>query len=433
MFKRPSDKKILWLLGVIGFISLLIGGLMLLNDGWPLAAESTLLNAPLRYPYATQTTAVTPILALEQEIAFYQERLTHDPNSGLNLAALAGAYFNMAKLSGGMNWYLLAEQAAHRSLASLPFNNEGAMLVLAQIASDKHRFNDALTWVDAILKQQPGHEDARALQVTVLLAQGEYAQANRQSAELAAQLPTSSVLFLHALSLVALGEEQKALDAFERALGLEEPGDAQTSAWMRTLLGRFYTHRGHADVAQMLFEEALRIVPHYPLALIQLAELHAQQNQFAEAQDAYEQVLRITQSNKSAQLFDHSVFRGLARLKAAQGDAASADAWWTKAETVLREHVDLSFGHRRELAQLLLERGQPQDVDEALALMKEEIEIRRDADTLATYAWALSEAGQWREAHTVMEELLAKGTQDPRYQERMEQIAQNLKDNAADS
>src|SRR5437016_11857426 len=48
--------------------------------------------------------------ALQREIEFYQARLTYDPNSGLNLAALAGAYLRMARATGDLRWYLIAEQ-----------------------------------------------------------------------------------------------------------------------------------------------------------------------------------------------------------------------------------------------------------------------------------------------------------------------------------
>ncbi len=50
--------------------------------------------------------------ALQREIEFYQARLTYDPNSGLNLASLASAYLRMARVTGDLSWYLLAEQAA---------------------------------------------------------------------------------------------------------------------------------------------------------------------------------------------------------------------------------------------------------------------------------------------------------------------------------
>ncbi|MGQ0569534.1 MAG: hypothetical protein ACT4P5_08405, partial [Armatimonadota bacterium] len=43
--------------------------------------------------------------ALEQEIAFYQERVRRDPQGGLDLASLAGTYLGMARATGDLSWY----------------------------------------------------------------------------------------------------------------------------------------------------------------------------------------------------------------------------------------------------------------------------------------------------------------------------------------
>ncbi|WP_445241027.1 hypothetical protein [Microcoleus vaginatus] len=47
--------------------------------------------------------------AIQQEIAFYQQRLAVDSRSGLNRAALAGSYLKMARATGEGGWFLLAE------------------------------------------------------------------------------------------------------------------------------------------------------------------------------------------------------------------------------------------------------------------------------------------------------------------------------------
>ena len=58
--------------------------------------------------------------ALEAEMAFYQTRIIRTPGRGLDLAALSGTYLRMAKATGDLKWFLLAEQTAKRSLESLP-------------------------------------------------------------------------------------------------------------------------------------------------------------------------------------------------------------------------------------------------------------------------------------------------------------------------
>jgi tetratricopeptide (TPR) repeat protein len=110
----------------------------------------------------------------------------------------------------------------------------------------------------------------------------------------------------------------------------------------------------------------------------------------------------------------------MARVKALSGDQAGAKEWRDKAEARLREDLS-SFGHQRELARLLLERGSSKDVAEALALMQMEVRVspkndryasRRDAETLDTLAWALSLSGRWQEARAAMQEALRSGIRD---------------------
>jgi hypothetical protein len=73
----------------------------------------------------------------------------------------------------------LAEQAAQRSIADLPFDNKGGLLVLARIAEAKHDFATALR-----LAKQVGSDnvDAIALQVTSHLAMGKVSKANAAAA-----------------------------------------------------------------------------------------------------------------------------------------------------------------------------------------------------------------------------------------------------------
>jgi tetratricopeptide (TPR) repeat protein len=128
-------------------------------------------------------------------------------------------------------------------------------------------------------------------------------------------------------------------------------------------------------------------------------------------------------------VFDRIVFRGMARVKDLQGDAIESRRLRDKAEARLRqEQVSGSggFGHRRDLASLLLEKGRSQDVAQALALMQEEVKIRRDAVTLDTLAWALSAAGEWQKADRVMAEIRRSGIRDAGMFYRAGAIARTL-------
>jgi tetratricopeptide (TPR) repeat protein len=370
---------------------------------------------------------------VQNEIAFYQKRVSTNPQSGLDSASLARAYLKMARATGQTSWYLLAEQAAKRSLSNLSVNNNGAVLVLARVAQASHDFAQAMRLSNQVLKSQPGNEDALAIIVTSNLAMGKLQAAKETADKLVDRVPTQGSLTLQALVQVAQGQDKEAIQNFKYALAAEEAGETGSSAWTRTLLGQFYYKRGQLELARELYQEALRILPKYPLTLVHLAELETRQGNYADAENYYNQVL--TYSPSSSTIFDHVVLRGKARIKQLQGKEKEATAILNQAETLLSQqtasgHGNGSFGHRRELARLLLERvsdcqwrcplgnrssqkeARSKDVNEALSLMQAEVNIRRDAQTLETLAWALSISGRFQEAQKVIQEALKLGTRE---------------------
>ncbi|BAY07659.1 tetratricopeptide repeat protein [Calothrix sp. NIES-2098] len=377
---------------------------------------SAKLAAPYGYPFSPSLPGTDDRRAnLEAEITFYQEKVRQNPQSGLNLASLAQSYLKMAKATGESNWYLLAEQAAKRSLSNLPFNNHSAAIVLARVAQARHDFTEAIRLSQQVLKLQPRNDNALAILVTSNLAMGKLSEAKIAADALVNKIPTQSSLTLQALVLTAQGKDEAAIDTFKLALSVEEPGEIGSSASTRVLLGQFYYKHGQLELAEQLYQEALRILPRYPLALLHLAELETRKGNYQKAASLYAQVLPNNQ--KTSTIFDHAVLRGQARIKQLQGDTLAASNLLNQAETLLRQenaagHTNGSFGHRRELARLLLDKNRPQDIAEALSLMQAEVSIRRDAQTLDTLAWALFRSGRVKEAQEIIQEAVRLGTQD---------------------
>ncbi len=406
--QQPKSVKPLWLL-LIPTVLVTISTLLYFRP-------SAKLAAPYGYRFSTSLPGTDDRRAnLQAEITFYQEKVRQNPQSGLNLASLAQAYLKMAKATGESNWYLLAEQAAKRSLSSLPFNNHGAVIVLARVAQARHDFAEAIRLSQQVLKLQPRNDNALAILVTSNLAMGKLAVAKTAADALVNKIPTQSNLTLQALVLAAQGQDKAAIDTFKLALSVEEAGEIGSSASTRVLLGQLYYKHGQLDLAAQLYQEALRILPRYPLALLHLAELETRQGNYQTAANLYAQVLPNQQ--KTSTTFDHAVLRGQARIKQLQGDTLAASILLNQAETLLRQenitaHNNGSFGHRRELARLLLDKNHPEDVAEALSLMQAEVSIRRDAQTLDTLAWALLRAGKLKEAQAIIQEAVRLGTQD---------------------
>lgn len=374
-----------YIAGFLGLGLLSLGVLPLGQSAWPQGDYKYAFSASLERQSER---------TLEQSISFYQGRIQQNPTDGLDQAALANLYIQMARATRLESWYLLAEKSAQQSLANLPYSNDGAVLALAQIAEAQHDFTTAIQLAESI-----ANPDALGLVVTAKLALGEVEAAVDLADALVEQYPSLGSLTLRGLAYTAQGKDDQALADFQRAIAAEEPGNPAGSAQTRVFLGRFFAQRGDHDIAQALYREALHIAPGYPLAHLQLAELATVQAQYRSARYHYREVGGPT------------ALHGLARVQALQGRAAS-DAW-AAAETELRRNVEgNSLGHRRDLAHLLLERGAPDDVQEALALMKTEAAQRRDAKTLDLLAWALVEAGQLPAAQQAIGEALEQGVRN---------------------
>lgn len=402
-------------------------GIACLGLGGSLAIASlvapTFAPQPYAYPFPTQTTT-TSTQDLRREVAFYQQRIQLRPTEGLDRAALAHTYFKLAKATGDTNWFLLAQQTAQASLQRLPYSNAGASLVLARVAEAQHNFPRAIDLARQVLATQPQQAEATSILVSAYLAQGHVAKAQATLTPLVQTNPNLATHLQQALVHAAGGWDPQAIQSFRRALAAEEAGEAGSSARLRTLFGQFYLERGQLDRAEQLFQAALRILPQYPPALLGTAELATRRKQYDLAQRHYAQVYAHP---SLASVHDHLAIGGLATMYARQGQITQAQATWQRAEKLLRTHSDLhTFGHQRELAQILLARGQERDLPEALRLMEQESRGRRDAKTLETLAWALTRNGRHQQAQVVINEAIASGIRYAPLHQRAATIAQAL-------
>jgi tetratricopeptide (TPR) repeat protein len=388
------------------------------------ALSSPRINPVWQYPF--QRPEVGKITKnIQREIAFHQQRIQQQPTDGLERASLAQSYLKMARATGESSWYLLAQQTAQQSLDRLPINNYGATLVLAKVAAAKHEFTQTLS----LLKQVPPQAESLSLSTSTYLALGNVTKARQTVDILVQRMPTLNNLTLKALVEVSQGQDAAALRDFQAAIAAEEPEEAGSSAWVRTLLGRFYYKRGQLQQAEELYRSALQILPKYPPALLNTAELSVRRWQADPTQTKYQQQAielydRFFLTNQqNPTVYDHIALRGLARVQRLQGKIPQANQTWERAVSRLRS--DLSgFGHRRELAQLLLEWGQRADRAEALALMQAELKIRQDPETWDTVASVYVQMGQLEAAQKAIEVALKSGIRDPGLFDRAAVIAQ---------
>lgn len=347
------------------------------------------------FPYAYPFHEVRSGTNLENEIAFYKKRLTQNPESAPDRTSLASAYLKKARMSSENKWYVLAGDEALKSLASQPVYNSQAKLVLAQVAEARHDFKKAIQIADDVLQTGRGVESALAVKTTSYIGMGKLNQAEKSAALLLSQSPSASSHALYAQAMIAQNKDKKAVEELHDALGYEQPGEKFTSAWIRTLLGQIYARKGEAEKAEKLYRESLRILPDNLMAMASLAELKMSLKHYGEAGTLYERAFAV--SGQPSYLYF------LSRVKTMQGSAPDAEYYQKRAERLMRKEIKHGcFGHRSLLARLLLDRGKTKDMKEALSLMKKEIFLRCDKQTLQVYSLALSRAGDFQRAQNIM-------------------------------
>jgi|SRR6185295_17155579 len=376
--------------------------------GWPdsSGSEERSRVAPYRYPLATAADS-------DADLAFLQERVARSPE-GLDLAALAGACLKKARKTGQLRWIEEAEAAARRSLQALPVCNPGATLALAHAAQMKHDFAGSIALCAEVLRDRPRDSRALSLKATALLALGRLDEAILAADALLDRAPISEHLALRAVILAARGEEREAIHDFRKAVALEEPGDAEGSAWLRAMWARLAMQRGRTDEAEDLLRESLRVRPYLPLALGLTGDLELDRGSFDGADRAYASAYQGSG--------DPVFLARRARVKQRRGDAAGAEELHSAAEKALRE----SSGHRLQLAQLLLDKATPEAAREAWSIAESEAAARRNAETLETLARAGVATDRLREARAAVREALRSGVLDARLHELAADIETRL-------
>ncbi len=396
-------------LGIVGALACAAAAALAVGDG---DGEVLSRLAPYRLPLGAPADIGSEIAALEANVS-------RDPTAALDRAALASLYLKKAKAVNDPAAYGASHDMARKSLELLPHDNPGAKMTLAGIAEARHDFPEARRLACEVLKDRPGHPEALALLVTAGLGVGAWDEALRAAEELSDWLPTMGSWTLLALALEARGRDFEASHAFHAAISAEDLGESEGSAWARALLARHFMRRGRMAEARDLLNEALRIVPVHPKALGLLAELEARQGRTQAAERLYTRAFQKTR--------DPHFLIDLAVTLAGRGDAAGADARFAEAESLLRQEIAAGeFGHRGELTHMLLHRGRPEDLPEALVLANEEARRRRDLETLENLAWALSRAGRWLEARAVVREAIASGARRPELYSRAAEVERAL-------
>ena len=344
---------------------------------------------------------------IDEDIERLAQKVRRETAAAADLAQLAGLYYQQAKLTGRTGDYDQAESTARLSLRAQATHNSGARLIVARVASSRHQFTDAIRIAREALAEDPSKAAPLSVVTGAYLALGNLAEANVSADQFVDRSPGLESYGLRALVYEAEGRDEESTADFVRALQIEDIGETDESAWVRSVFARGLMRRGDYAHARILLDEAIRSVPGYHLALDLRGDLEMREGKWADAERSFRAAF---ESSKQIPYLVH-----LARVKRAQGETVSAQEIEGEAEVLLRDELKRSgWGHRIDLAILLLDRGRPADVQEAETLAAADVENRPGALSLGVLARAKLRVGKFAEAQKVLRRALQSGSRDAR-------------------
>lgn len=343
-----------------------------------------------------------------KRIEALENRINQTAPQATDLVSLAALYFAEGKRSGNTNWYEKAEEVAKKALTIEPIVNLDAKLIVAKIHGAKHAFQDSIDLALEIYKADSSKMAALSVAATSYLALGELNKAATLADQLVDQLPGLQSYGLRGLIMESQGRRNEAISDFKRALKNEDIGEMQESAWIRCMMARSLMKQGDYTGSQLLLKESLKIIPNYHLAYDLLGDLSQRKGDYLNAEKYFKLAF---QSSKQLAYLIHEE-----KLMLIQGKKELAQEIQNQAELLLRDEVEKNgYGHRLDLAAVLLDRGLPSDLQQSLQLAEDEVKVRQSSQALVVLAQAQLATGKAQSALKTMRQVLQTGSRDSEY------------------
>ena len=342
-----------------------------------------------------------------------QARVARNPKEAKGYAGLGAAFFQLARETGDVENYQLAEQSLTRSLdlVSTDMSAAAPLATMAEVCMGEHRFQDALTYAQKALALGSGDLSPFAIVGDAYADMGEYDKAASAYARLTppdevtpqprtTYVRDSRMSYLEFIS----GDTDGAIRLMQTAVaaGIEARLPQENLAWLYFELGEFYSQAGNPGAANTSYLTALTIHPGDYRALAGMGKVRATQGSYAEAITLYQAAIAVVPMPiYVAELGD---------LYARTGDAAEAKKQYQLVEYIgLLGHINQVL-HNRDLA--LFYADHDRNLSESLALAHKEFEVRQDVYTWDALAWALYKNGRYQDAQDAMGRALRYGTKD---------------------
>jgi tetratricopeptide (TPR) repeat protein len=374
-----------------------IGAVMVVAGG-----VRVLRGTPLPPLPETVPSGMAQVALRQQDIAFFERRVTEDPYGGSDRARLAYLYLQRARETGDYEDFRRAEAVARASVEARGRRNAGGRLALASSLLAQHRFAEARAAAEELVQAEPESPSARALLAEIQMELGDYDGARGSFGWLGRFEDDLSV----APRLARWEEVQgRTLQARNRLYAARTKASGRGDlpreqvAWFHLRVGDLELRNGRLRQAERAFREGLAVEPGDHRLYAGLARVEA-------ARGRWRRVLAY--GARAGGRADLATLALMGDAHAALGDARKAEELFAAVEAGYAENPE---PYARQWTQFRLDHRRA--IPETLALLEDEARGRPDVLGADMLAWARYLSGDLRGAREASVRALRLGTRDP--------------------
>ncbi len=325
----------------------------------------------------------------DKEISDVQKIIARMPDSPAGYTQIAAIYIKRARATGDFSLNAKAETAVEKALQIAP-EDAAAQKFRASLHLTYHRFAEALELGKKLQNEYPNDAFVYGVLTDANVELGNYQEAVEAAQKMVDLKPNTSsyarVAHLRSLN----GDHAGAVEMFKTAARTADPQDKEAQSWCLVQLGDELWKNGKYAESEKVYDEALANLPNYYLALPGKGRARVAQNDLDAA------VMILTDALNRVPNVETAILLGDIYTK--QGNIEKAKQQYDLVE-VIEQKIGVNNDQKR-LA--LMWADQNMRLDDALAIVKRESEMRKDIFTADALAWTLYKKGQLTDAKTAI-------------------------------